>query len=187
MRIIGGKAKGRTLYFPSGSKERPTSDFLRETLFNLLGPLQNKTFLDLFAGSGSVGLEAASRGAQGVFFVEKNKHLVEVIKKNIQTCCLDINCRVIAGDIEFGLRDLFRKKCEMDIIFADPPYNKGIVETTLKLFSKHNILRKEGIIVIQHSIKETFGELADNIYQTDKRKYGDNALTFFKWSGDDAG
>jgi 16S rRNA (guanine966-N2)-methyltransferase len=75
MRIIGGEAKGRTLHFPSGSKERPTSDFLREALFNLLGPLQNKTFLDLFAGSGSVGLEAASRGAQGVFFVEKNKQL----------------------------------------------------------------------------------------------------------------
>ena len=91
-------AKGRTLHFPSGSKERPTSDFLRETLFNLLGPLQNKTFLDLFAGSGSVGLEAASRGAQGTFFVEKNKHLVEVIKKNIQTCCLDKNCRIIAGE-----------------------------------------------------------------------------------------
>ena len=180
MRIIGGEAKGRTLHFPSGSKERPTSDFLRETLFNLLGPLQNKTFLDLFAGSGSVGLEAASRGAQGVFFVEKNKHLVEVIKKNIQTCCLDKNCRIIAGDIEFGLRDLFRKKYEFDIIFADPPYNRELVGKTLKLLSKHNILRKDGIIVIQHSVKETFSELDDNIYQTDQRKYGDNALTFLK-------
>jgi 16S rRNA (guanine966-N2)-methyltransferase len=187
MRIIGGKAKGRKLHFPSDSKERPTSDFLREALFNLLGPLQNKTFLDLFAGSGSVGLEAASRGAQGIFFVEKNKNLVEVIKKNIQTCCLDINCRVIAGDIEFALRDLFRKKYEMDIIFADPPYHKGIVETTLKLVSKHNILREKGIIVIQHSIKETLGELADNIYQTGQRKYGDNALTFLKWGGQNAG
>jgi 16S rRNA (guanine966-N2)-methyltransferase len=187
MRIIGGKAKGRTLQFPSGSKERPTSDFLREALFNLLGPLQNKTFLDLFAGSGSVGLEAASRGAQGIFFIEKNKRLVEVIRKNIQTCCLDINYRIIAGDIEFGLRDLFRKKCEIDIIFADPPYNKGIVETTLKLVGKHHILREDGIMVIQHSIKETFNELDVNMYQTDRRKYGDSALTFLKRSGHDAG
>ena len=154
---------------------------MRETLFNLLGLLQNKTFLDLFAGSGSVGLEAASRGAQSVFFVEKNKHLVEVIKKNIQTCCLDKNCRIIAGDIEFGLRDLFKKKYEFDIIFADPPYNRELVRKTLKLLSKHNVLRKNGIIIIQHSIKEKFSEPADdNIYQTDQRKYGDNALTFLK-------
>ena len=181
MRIIGGEARGRTLHFPSGSKERPTSDFLRENLFNLLGSLQNKSFLDLFAGSGSVGLEAISRGAQGVFFVEKNKHLVEVIKKNIQTCCLDKNCRIIAGDIEFGLRDLFRKKYEFDIIFADPPYNHDLVEETLKFLSKYHVLKEDGIIVIQHSIKEKFSEPADdNIYQTDQRKYGDNALTFLK-------
>ena len=188
MRIIGGKAKGRTLHFPSGSKERPTSDFLREALFNLLGYLQNKTFLDLFAGSGSVGLEAASRGAQGVYFVEKNKHLVEVIKKNIQKCCLDKNCRIIAGDIEFGLRDLFRKKNEFDIIFADPPYSQDLVEETLKSLSKYNVLKEDGVIVIQHSIKENFTEIIDdNIYQTDQRKYGDNALTFLKWSGNDTG
>jgi 16S rRNA (guanine966-N2)-methyltransferase len=181
MRIIGGEARGRTLHFPSGSKERPTSDFLREALFNLLGSMQDKTFLDLFAGSGSVGLEAASRGAQGVFYVEKNKHLIEVIKKNIQTCCLDNNCRIIAGDIEFGLRDLFRKKYEFDIIFADPPYNRDLVEATLKSLSKYQVLRKDGIIVIQHSIKEKFNKPeGDNIYQTDQRKYGDNALTFLK-------
>lgn len=175
------------MHFPSRSKERPTSDFLREALFNLLGPLQNKTFLDLFAGSGSVGLEAASRGARVVYFVEKNKQLVEVIKKNIQTCCLDKKCRIIAGDIDFGLNDLFRKKYEFDIIFADPPYNRKLVEATWKSLSKHQAIRKDGIIVIQHSIKETFSELADNIYQADQRKYGDNALTFLKWSRNDAG
>ena len=188
MRIIGGEAKGRTLHFPSGSKERPTSDFLREALFNLLGSLQNKTFLDLFAGSGSVGLEAASRGAQGVCFVEKNKHLVEVIKKNIQKCCLDKNCRIIAGDIEFGLHDLFRKRNEFDIIFADPPYSQDLLKETLKFLSKYNVLKEDGVIVIQHSIKENFTEIIDdNIYQTDQRKYGDNALTFLKWSGNDTG
>jgi 16S rRNA (guanine966-N2)-methyltransferase len=181
MRIIGGEARGRTLHFPSGSKERPTSDFLREALFNLVGPMQDKTFLDLFAGSGSVGLEAASRGAQSVFYVEKNKHLVEVIKKNIKTSCLVNNSRVIAGDVEFGLRELFRKKHEFDIIFADPPYNRELVGVTLKFLNKYQVLKKEGIIVIQHSIREKFTEFADdNIYQTDQRIYGDNELTFLK-------
>jgi 16S rRNA (guanine(966)-N(2))-methyltransferase RsmD len=181
MRITGGEAKGRTLSFPSRSKERPTSDFLREALFDLLGSLQDKTFLDLFAGSGSVGLEAASRGARGVYFVEKNKNLVEVIKKNIQTCCPGRNCLIIAGDIEFGLRGLFRKKCEFDVIFADPPYNRDLVGVTLKALSKHKVLNKDGIVVFQHSIRENFSEpINDNIYQTDQRKYGDNALTFLK-------
>ena len=144
------------MHFPSGSKERPTSDFLREALFNLLGSLQDKTFLDLFAGSGSVGLEAASRGAQEVYFVEKNKNLVAIIKKNIQTCCLDKNCRIIAKDIEYGLSDLFKKKCKVDILFADPPYNRNLVGTALKFLSKYQVFKEDGVVVIQHSIKENF-------------------------------
>ncbi len=181
MRIIGGKAKGRTLYFPSGSKERPTSDFLREALFNILGSLKDKTFLDLFAGSGSVGLEAASRAAQEVYFIEKNKNLVAIIKKNIQTCCLDKNCSVIAKDIEYGLGDLFKKKYKIDVIFADPPYNRNLVRTTLNLLNKYQIFKEDGVVVIQHSIKESFTETAhNNIYVADQRKYGDNALTFLK-------
>ncbi|MGD0278522.1 MAG: 16S rRNA (guanine(966)-N(2))-methyltransferase RsmD [Smithella sp.] len=181
MRIIGGKAKGRKLFFPSGSKERPTSDFLREALFNMLGHLEDKTFLDLFAGSGSIGLEAASRGAQEVYFVEKNKNLVAIIKKNIQTCCLDKNCCIIAKDIENGLSDLFKKKCKIDIIFVDPPYNRNLVGTTLNLLNKYQISKEDGVVVIQHSIKESFTGIVDNnICLTDQRKYGDNALTFLK-------
>lgn len=181
MRITGGEAKGRTLTFPSRSKERPTSDFLREALFDLLGSLDGKTFLDLFAGSGSVGLEAASRGAREVCFIEKNKNLVEVINKNIRTCCPDIIYRILDKDFESGLRDLYKKKCLFDVIFADPPYNRDLINLTLKAFYKHKILHNDGVLVIQHSIKENFDKPGDdNIYQIDQRKYGDNALTFFK-------
>ena len=181
MRITGGEARGRTLNFPSKSRERPTSDFLREALFNLSGSLEGKTFLDLFAGSGSVGLEAASRGAQEVCFIEKNKNLVEVIKKNIQTCCLDITYRIIDKDIEFGLHDLYKKNFVFDVIFADPPYNRDLINVTLKALSKHKILHDDGVLVIQHSVKEKFDiPVNDKIYQIDQRKYGDNALTFFR-------
>lgn len=181
MRIIGGKAKGRTLHFPPGSKERPTSDFLREALFNMLGSLEEKIFLDLFAGSGSVGLEAASRGAQEVYFVEKSKILVEIIKKNIQKCCLDENCFVIAADIEQGLSNLLKKKCEADIIFIDPPYNRNMAGTTLNLLNKYQIFKEDVAVVIQHSMKENFtGSIDNNIYLKDQRKYGENVLTFLK-------
>ena len=188
MRLTGGEFRGRTLRFPSGSKERPTSDFLRETLFNLLGTQQDKSFLDLFAGSGSVGLEAASRGAGEIYFIEKNAKLSAVIKKNIQEFCLENKCNIITSDVEKGLGQLFKKKNVFDVIFADPPYNKNLVGKTLELLNKNEIFTKDSIIIIQHSIKEGISEFpGDNIYLVDQRKYGENALTFFKWRENDAG
>jgi len=187
MRITGGMAKGRTLHFPAGSKERPTSDFLREALLNLLGPVSGKLFLDLFAGSGSVGLEAASRGAKEVYFIEKDKILAAVAQKNIENCSFEKKCRIINADIRFGLNDLFKKNCKFDIVFADPPYNNGFVEKTLKLLKEYHVFQKEALIVIQHSTREDFGAVLAESFcgeavwcQIDRRKYGDNAISFLK-------
>jgi len=187
MRITGGMAKGRLLHFPAGAKERPTSDFLREALLNLLGHLSGKLFLDLFAGSGSVGLEAASRGASGVYFIEKDKILAAVARKNIENCSFEKKCRIINTDVRSGLNDLFKKNCKFDIVFADPPYNNGLVEKTLKLLKKYPVFQEEALIVIQHSTREDFGSiLAESVcgeavwHQIDRRKYGDNAISFLK-------
>jgi 16S rRNA (guanine966-N2)-methyltransferase len=181
MRIIGGEAKGRTIQFPSGSKERPTSDFLREALFNLLGPLPGKSFLDLFAGSGSVGIEAASRGAKEIIFIEKDKKIAAVTQKNIDVCGFDKKCRVLVQDIRIGLRDLCKNKYEFDIIFADPPYSQRLVGETIKLLNENSVIKKGTVVVIQHSTREDFCSFLDekNIL-IDQRKYGDNALTFLK-------
>ena len=185
MRKTGGMAKGRTLHFPAGSKERPTSDFLREALLNLLGSVSDKSFLDLFAGSGSVGLEAASRGAKEVFFIEKNKVLAAMAKKNIENCGFEKQCHIINDDVKSGLNDLFKKKCKFDIIFADPPYNNGLVETTMKLLKEYPVFKKDALIVIQHSTREDLGSYsAESVcgeavwHQIDQRKYGDNAISF---------
>lgn len=179
MRIIGGKFKGRALSFPSGSIERPTSDFLRETLFNLLGSLDGKNFLDLYAGSGSVGLEAASRGAREVYFVEKNAKLAAVIQRNIDHCGLSGNYFIAAKDVKQGLRDLENKRYKADIVFADPPYNRGFVSEVLKLLTGcDQILTGEGLIVMQHSVKEMPDVDSRVFCLKDLRKYGENALTF---------
>jgi 16S rRNA (guanine966-N2)-methyltransferase len=187
MRIIGGMAKGRTLNFPAGSKERPTSDFLREALLNLLGDVDDKSFLDLFAGSGSVGLEAVSRGAKEVYFIEKDKILASVAQKNIESCGFEKKCRVINIDVRSGLSDLFKKKCTFDIVFADPPYNKGLVETTIKLLKEYPVFKQDALVVIQHSTREDLNwALAESVggeavwQQIDQRKYGDNAISFLK-------
>ncbi|HDQ04903.1 MAG TPA: 16S rRNA (guanine(966)-N(2))-methyltransferase RsmD [Deltaproteobacteria bacterium] len=188
MRITGGDLGGRAYYFPPGIKERPTSDFLRETIFNLLGPVEKTIFIDLFAGSGGVGLEAASRGARQVYLVEKNKKLADIIKKNLRSLSLETKCFVIAADVKIGLKELAQEKCRADFVFADPPYNRGLVATTLNCLGKYKALSEESIIVIQHSINEKYIEfLPDNIYQVQQRKYGENALTFFKRSGNDTG
>ncbi len=187
MRIIGGMAKGRSLHFPAGSKERPTSDFLREALLNLLGDVADKSFLDLFSGSGSVGLEAVSRGAKEVCFIEKDKILALVAQKNIESCGFENICRVINADVRSGLSVLFKKKYKFDIVFADPPYNKGLVETTIKLLKEYPVNKHDSLIVIQHSTREDFGlVLAERVdgetvwQQIDQRKYGDNAISFLK-------
>jgi len=187
MRIIGGMAKGKALHFPAGSKERPTSDFLREALLNLIGSVSGKSFLDLFAGSGSVGLDAASRGAKEVCFIEKNKILAEAAKKNIEKCGFEKQCHIINTDVRAGLSDLFKKKCKFDIIFADPPYNNGLVETILKLLKEYPVFKEGALIVIQHSTREDLSPfLVESVcgeaiwHQIDQRKYGDNAISFLK-------
>jgi 16S rRNA (guanine966-N2)-methyltransferase len=181
MRVIGGKAKGRTLQFPAKSKERPTSDFLREALFNLLGPLQEKTFLDIFAGSGSVGIEAASRDAKEVILIEKNKTIASVAQKNISVCGLEKECRLMAVDFTKAMSDLYKNKHKFDVVFADPPYCQGLVGETIKLLQKNQIFTNEAIVVIQHSTREDFRFfLNDRVILQDQRIYGDNSLTFIK-------
>ena len=182
MRISGGEAKGRTLKFPSRSTQRPTTDFLRETLFNLLGSTADLFFLDLYAGSGSVGLEAASRNAKNVVFVEKNRDLIDVIRKNVSLCGYEDRCMIIHADIQTALRDLYRKRNGFDVIFADPPYNKGFIGETLRLLAQYPVFGENGFVVLQHSLKEQ-PVFSTEWFITDQRKYGDNLLTLLRMGG----
>ncbi len=179
MRVSGGEAKGRTLKFPSRSKQRPTTDFLRETLFNVLGSPADQVFLDLYAGSGSVGLEAASRKAKKVVFVEKNRDLIGTIRENVSLCGYADRCLIIHADIQTALRNLYRQKNGFDVVFADPPYNRGFIAETLRLLTEYPVIQENGFVVLQHSIKEQLA-LSPEWFITDQRKYGDNLLTLLR-------
>jgi 16S rRNA (guanine966-N2)-methyltransferase len=179
MRVSGGEAKGRTLKFPSRSTQRPTTDFLRETLFNVLGSPADQVFLDLYAGSGSVGLEAASRKAKKVVFVEKNRDLIGTIRENVSLCGYADRCLIIHADIQTALRDLHRQKSGFDVVFADPPYNRGFIAETLRLLTEYPIFGENGFVVLQHSIKEQLA-ISPEWFITDQRKYGDNLLTLLR-------
>jgi 16S rRNA (guanine966-N2)-methyltransferase len=181
MRIIGGEARGRTVRLPGGCRIRPTADRVKKSLFDILHPVTGKSFLDLFAGTGNVGLESLSRGAHFAVFVERDVRLVEAIRKNLAQLGFCKRAEVVAADAVRGLGRLVQRKERFDIIFADPPYDEGLAVETLKWLEREDLLEEGGIVVLQHSMRETLeGLQIQAMAITDQRRYGDTVLTFLK-------
>ncbi len=179
MRITAGECRGRVLYFPSRSSQRPTTDFLRSALFNLLGLPAPGDILDLFAGSGAVGLEALSRGAQSATFVEKNRALAAAIRKNVGICGYQDRCLIIEADVRVALGDLHGRDRKFDLVFADPPYNQGLIAETICSLKNCPVFTDKGVIVFQHSVHEPLPP-PDGWELADQRKYSDNVLSFVR-------
>lgn len=176
MRIIGGIHKGRKIKSVKGMLTRPTTDFIREALFNILGDRVNGSyFLDLFAGTGAVGLEALSRGAEKALFVEKNTVACSVIIQNLRDLELADKGLVLQSDVISAIEKLAQDGYVFDIIFLDPPYYKNHIEKTLKALKDFSIAGS--IVAVQHPKDESFS-FSGFSFLKDK-KYGRNALTFF--------
>ncbi|VAX37956.1 16S rRNA (guanine(966)-N(2))-methyltransferase [hydrothermal vent metagenome] len=165
---------------------RPTQHMVRKALFDLLGQdMVNVEFLELFSGSGAVGLEAISREAKKVIFVEKELRCIKVIEENIQL--LDIEpdenkywpYEVIKGDGFATIKKLFREKRTFDLIFADPPYGRGMAKKALKTLEAYDILRPNCILAIQHEVKETLPETHGRFFLFKQRKYGTSLISLY--------
>ena len=181
MRIIGGELKGRVVRLPAGSRIRPTADRVKESLFNILHSVEDSSFLDLFAGSGNVGLEALSRGARFATFVEKDIRLIRALQRSLVQLGFAARAEVIAADAERGLGRLVQRGDRFDIIFTDPPYDQGLVLETLAWPDMRKALTENGTIVLQHSVREKPEELQVHSWiVADQRRYGDTVLTFLK-------
>jgi len=181
MRIIGGRARGLTLYTPKGLSVRPTSDRVKKSIFDILYDLEGRSFIDLYAGSGNMGLEALSRGASRVVFVEKNRTCVETIRRNLILMHAESSSEVVEASVEQGIRRLLHRKEDFDIIFADPPYEGGYVAKTLKLLRQgYSLLRDSGLFILQHSVREEPGEDPVPFVLEQRRRYGDTLVSFFK-------
>ncbi|HYA15240.1 MAG TPA: 16S rRNA (guanine(966)-N(2))-methyltransferase RsmD [Syntrophales bacterium] len=181
MRIIGGEAKGKHIYSPKRSQTRPTSDGIKESLFNILQDVSGKSFIDLFAGSGNVGLEALSRGAAKVVFIEKNTAMANSIKRNIRELGFSDKCKVLAAKAVKGIRQLQKNGESFDFLFADPPYEKGFIREIIRCLCDGSVISQDGIVIIQHSKREdVLGQQTDKFVLTDQRRYGDTLLSFFK-------
>ncbi len=155
MRVISGSARGRKLKAPEGLTTRPTTDRIKESLFNIIaGDLYECRFLDLFSGSGGMGIEALSRGAEKAVFVDRDKKSISVINDNLRATRLESRARVFNCDVGAAIKRLGALGEKFDIIFMDPPYNKGFIESTLKYIADENILADDGYIIAEQSVED---------------------------------
>jgi 16S rRNA (guanine966-N2)-methyltransferase len=174
MRIIGGQASGQILKFPKSKKTRPITDRAKEAIFSILRNEVKDTFvLDLYAGSGSLGIEALSRGAKKVTFVDKDKVCVQIIKQNLTKINLLEKGEVKKEKVE---KFLHADKQKYDLIFFDPPWQ----EIDLKILSSlKRFLKPKGIIILRHRYNFDLKTMTD-LFIYDQRKYGDSGVTFLK-------
>jgi 16S rRNA (guanine966-N2)-methyltransferase len=181
VRIIAGALKGRRLATPRGATTRPTADQVRIALMDTLTPrLPQARLLDLFAGAGGVGLEALSRGAAHATFVERDARAVAALRANVATLGVEALVRVRRGDVLRELSALYGTGERFDLVFLDPPYEAGLVETTLQALGGGGLLLAEAWVIAQHFTKrpppETIGALA--AFRT--RRFGETTLTFYR-------
>jgi len=152
MRIISGEFKSRKIKFPKSKKTRPVTDRSKETIFNILGSLTEKAVvLDLFAGSGSLGLEALSRGASSVYFVDAGASPCRIIKNNLKALKLRERAHVYCVPVERSIKILSKRQLRFDLVFLDPPYNKGLIKKILRLLNRFDIVTPFGKIIIGRS------------------------------------
>ena len=182
MRVIAGKARRLQLKTPEGFDTRPTTDKTKETLFNILNPyLADSDFLDIFSGSGAIGIEALSRGAKYVAFVENSKMALECIKANLQFTKLEDDGEVLAHSALEAIRILEIKGKVFDVIFMDPPYNHELERDVLLALQNSNIVYCDTIIVVEASLKTNFDYLEDTKFRIYKRKeYKTNQHVFIE-------
>lgn len=178
MRIIGGQARGRTLTAPAGERTRPTQDYVRESLFNIIRrdvPLAR--VLDLFAGTGALSLEAVSRGAAWAVMVDMDKAACAAIEKNMRATRLGDSCRLIARDYRAAIDLLAREGQQFDLVFLDPPYRmENTGEICAALYDK-GLLAEGFLVVVEH--RRGMVPLLDARFEAfDLRRYGDTEITF---------
>jgi 16S rRNA (guanine(966)-N(2))-methyltransferase RsmD len=186
MRVIAGIFRSRQLKGKPPEGTRPTSDKLRETLFNVLGPaVQDAVFLDGFAGIGGIGIEALSRGARAVYFVDRSRKAWEIIRENLQSLQVTAGVRVLEASMAKSL-DLFeRDGVVFDIVFLDPPYEREALYTEcLSEFSKRPLLAENGLLIMEHSKRVELPEVAGKLRRYRQLTQGDSTLSFYRTEHD---
>lgn len=184
MRVISGSARGLRLKAPEGLNTRPTLDRIKESLFNILAmDLPEADFLDVFSGSGGIGIEALSRGANSAVFVDESKQSVEIIKENLQFTRLGDRALVLNLDFKTAINRLKNEGKSFDIIFMDPPYNKGFVQEALEEIYRSGLLNADGFIIAEQAMEDELPSVKGlEIFRV--KEYKITKMTFLRYAED---
>lgn len=178
IRVIAGLFKGRKLKVLKGDGVRPTSDKVKGAMFNIIGKeIEGAVVLDLFSGSGSLGIESISRGSKKAVFVDSDKRCIGVIRENLQALKIE-DVTIMTGDVYRIISKL--KEDRFNIVFADPPYNKDLAKNILSHLGKYSILSNSCLIIIEHSKKELIEE-NELFCKVKDRDYGDTVISIYKY------
>ncbi len=182
MRIIAGKKKGLNIKTIDGDSTRPTRDMVREALFSILtNKIYDSRFLDLFAGSGAIGIEALSRGSTFAVFTDINYKCVRVIEENITKAGFNEQAQVYNADYKLALKKL--KENKFDIIYIDPPYNKGMGIDAIEKISEYQLLSEDGVLILETDTNEEVPNEIGIYEKYNNKRYGRNILNLFRRKG----
>lgn len=185
MRVVSGSKKGHPLKAVPGMSTRPTTDKVKEAIFNMIGPyFDGGIGLDLFGGSGGLGIEALSRGLDKMIFVDKEQKAIQTIKNNLNSCDFSPKAEIYRNDAERAMKALIKRELQFDLIFLDPPYKKQKLETLIEMIDQNNMLKENGYIVCEHGTDVILQEVVGDYHRLKYEKYGVTAITIFAYKND---
>lgn len=182
MRVISGSQKGRILKAVPGENTRPTTDKVKEAVFNMIGPYFEQGYgLDLFSGSGGLGIEGISRGLDKVIFVDHDSKAIQTIKKNIEICGFQSNAEIYRNDWKRALKAIIQRKLAFRVIWLDPPYKKDVYISILTEISKHQLLENDGIVVCEHAKDRNLPNVVERLEKIRQEQYGTICVSLYRW------
>jgi len=181
MRVVSGSCKGRALKAVPGMNTRPTTDKVKEAIFNMIGPyFEGGQVLDLFAGSGGLGIEALSRGMDHCIFIDRDHKAIQTIYSNLKICHLEKQAEVFRTDAERALRAIVKRQLTFDLILLDPPYKKQKLSTLITFIYEHHLLNQEGVIICEHSSDVNLPEQIGSLIVKKSEQYGHSVITIYE-------
>lgn len=186
MRVISGTAGGRTLKAVPGQGTRPTTDKVKEAIFSRIGPyFEGGYVLDLFAGTGGLGIEALSRGMDQGIFIDKERTSIQIVHENLKNTGMVERAEVYRNDAFRGLKALAKRKMQFDLVFMDPPYRLKNVEEWMGFMEENQLLKEQSVIVVEHEASHTYAEQIGQIQLEKHTVYGDTAVSVYVLKGKD--
>ncbi|WP_462409164.1 16S rRNA (guanine(966)-N(2))-methyltransferase RsmD [Neobacillus sp. Marseille-QA0830] len=180
MRVVAGICKGRPLKAVPGNTTRPTTDKVKEAIFNMIGPyFEGGMGLDLFAGSGGLGIEALSRGLERVIFIDRDAKAISIIHENIKNCRFEEKAEVFRNDADRAIKAIIKRDIRFDFVFLDPPYKRQQLVQLMEKMAEQNLVNPNGIIVCEHGTDVKLPEIVESFTQIKQEQYGITAVTIF--------